>query len=319
MQSGTPPALPDYKGLAEQTTASQAAATQGQTVANRPNQIDQYGNTVTWAQGPSGQWTQSTQLGQQGQQALDQQNQMRTGLLGQAGAATANPLDPSQWQGVDFSKLNGAGQFNMDPTGNSKAIQDATYGLLAPQRDQARASEVQRLKNQGLTEDSPAFQRAMARLGSDDTDAQLKSLLAGQAEYGNAFNRGLNASNQNFGQNLQQQTFAQQLRDKQMGEAQTLRQQPLSDLKGLMDSSAFYKPEFSSFVGAGNPGGTDYLTAGQNLFASQQNQYNANQLNRSNMIGGVMDLGGDFLNSAAGQSLLSSAGNWLGGLFSGGQ
>lgn len=106
---------------------------------------------------------------------------------------------------LDQSKLGNtpqAGGFNMDPTGNSQAIQDATYKLLSPQRTEARNAEIQRLKNQGLTEDSPAFQRAIQRLDQGDTQAQLQALLAGQSEYGNAFNRGMGQNQQNYSQNM---------------------------------------------------------------------------------------------------------------------
>lgn len=118
-----------------------------------------------------------------------------TGALGEYGS-----FDPSTLSG--FGKAPTAGLFGLDPFGNSKEIQDATYSLLSPYRQREREGEIQRLKNQGLTEDSPAFQRAIERLDQGDTDAQLKSLLAGTTEYGNAFNRGLNKSQLNFGQGM---------------------------------------------------------------------------------------------------------------------
>jgi hypothetical protein len=187
----------------------------------------------------------------------------------------------------------------MDPTGNSKAIQDATYGLLGPQRDIARASEVQRLKNQGLTEDSPAFQRAMQRLDQGDTDAQLKSLLAGQTEYGNSFNRGLAESNQNFGQNLQSQTFAQQLRDKQLQEQITQRTQPLSELSSLSGMSNPNSPAFGTFIGAGNAGGTDQTTAAQQQYNASLSNYNAEQASKAQTTNALMGLLGNLGTSAS--------------------
>jgi hypothetical protein len=253
------PNAPDYQALSQQDYASNKAATDAQTAANRPNQVDQYGNTLTWTQDPTtGQWSQQTSYGEQGQQLQNQQNALTNGLMGQAGAAMGSPLDmnglqgysnydPSKLQGVntdlqsgtgamgmlrggygDLGSVSGAGQFNMDPVGNSKAIQDATYGLLGPQREMARNAEIQRLKNQGLTEDSPAFQRAVQRLDQGDTDAQLKSLLAGTTEYGNQFARASGQNQQNFGQNLQKgqfdsqnqnQRYAQDLGQAQFGSA----------------------------------------------------------------------------------------------------
>lgn len=137
-------------------------------------------------------------------------------------------FDPSKLsaQGqYDPSKLGALGQNNFSAAGNSKEIQDATYNLLAPQRAQARNSEVQRLKNQGLTEDSPAFQRAIARLDTGDTDAQLKSLLAGTQEYGNVFNRSMDSANlsdrqraQQFGEQGAMASLANQNRGQQTNE-----------------------------------------------------------------------------------------------------
>jgi len=283
-----PPKAPDYTKLAQQTAASQAQAAQKQTVANRPNQTDVYGNTSTWTQDPSGNWTQVQKLSAQNQALLGQQQQMRAGLMGQAAGSIGKPLDmsglpayggfdPSKLQQVDtniganagqmgqlsgqygpmgqlaadygptgkfqenygqlgtlqenygptgklqenygpMGQLQGAGQFNMDPMGNAKAIQDATYSLLAPQRQMALDSEIQRLKNQGLTEDSPAFQRAMMRQNQADTDAQLRSLLAGQQEYGNQFNRGLQQNQSNFGQNLNAADFANRSQNQLFGQ-----------------------------------------------------------------------------------------------------
>jgi hypothetical protein len=299
------PETPDFIGAAEKTAASAADAANKQTVANRPNQTDPYGNKSSWVQDPTtGQWTQSTTLSSGNQGLYDQQQQIQSGLLGQAGANFANPLDTSglpQYQqlgadglpaGGNVGMLN-AGSFNMDPTGNSKAIQDATYGLLSPQRTIERNKEVQRLKNMGLTEGSPAFQAAMTRLDSGDTDAQLKSLLAGTTEYGNIYNRALEGNQQNFNQQNTAQTMAETLRgnrfgenkdlvtsnnalrDKMMAERQTLRDQPLADLKGLLGASAFQKPEFSAFANATNPGGVDYTTAVTNKYDTDLKNTNA--------------------------------------------
>jgi len=110
------------------------------------------------------------------------------------------------------------GNFNMSASGNSKAIQDATYNLLSPQRQRERDSEVQRLKNQGLTEDSPAFQRAMQRVDEGDTQAQLQALLAGTTEYGNTFERARGQNAQNFGQRVTTSNMSDAQRQAQLDE-----------------------------------------------------------------------------------------------------
>tara|TARA_R110000868_G_scaffold5782_1_gene33922 strand:+ start:3589 stop:4962 length:1374 start_codon:yes stop_codon:yes gene_type:complete len=452
--NGTPPGVPDYNSLAQQNAASNAAATNTQTQANRPDQTDQFGNSSTWTQGPNGQWSQNIKFGQQGQQFNDQQTALRNALMGQAQSSMGQGLDFSKMpgfsnfdmsalQGVNPDALNngvggpgllggagpmgqlqgnngpmgqlqggygpmgnlqGAGQFNMDPRGNSSEIQAATSKLLAPERAQQRDAEIQRLKSQGLTENSEAFQRGMARLDEGDTRAQLQSLLAGTTEYGNQFNRAAGQNQQNFGQNfnaaqlansqnqqqfaqdmgqaqfnssnqsqkfnqdmgqaqfgnqsqnqqfnqnlaganlkdsqnqqqfgrnLQQQQLAQALRGQQFGEQgaqaqlngqqrqqmlneqMTQRNAPLANLAQLMQQQA--NPQFGQFMGAGNPGGTDFLGAAQQQFNGQMGGYNAGQASQANNMSGLTGLLGGLLGAPAG-SAGNNLTNWFTGLFSG--
>src|SRR4051812_12034939 len=48
--SSKQPATPDYAALAAQQGAINQQAAQQQTAANRPNQIDAFGNSITWSQ-----------------------------------------------------------------------------------------------------------------------------------------------------------------------------------------------------------------------------------------------------------------------------
>ena len=173
--------------------------------------------TSTWLQG---QFKNNGNLVTDSSQLPAWQNYSTAGLAPMGDATTARAQANNQGTGSELSVLNQAslgstpqaGLFNMDPTGNSKAIQDATYNLMKPQRTEARNAEVQRLKNQGLTENSPAFQTAMRRIDEGDTQAQLGALLAGQTEYGNAFSRGMGQNNQNFeqGTGLREQLAGEQ-------------------------------------------------------------------------------------------------------------
>ena len=317
-----PPPAPDYTGLAEKTAASQKEAAAAETLANRPNQTDVYGNTSTWSQDPSGAWTQTQTLGESGQKILDEGNALREGSAGQVRDALGNPLttegmreygdfDMSKLQGVDAEGLrSGAGLFNMDPMGNSKEIQDATYGLLRPQREQAMSGELQRLASQGLTEDSPAWQRAMLRQNQADTDAQLKSLLAGQQEYGNQFQRAMGQNQQNFGQRSEAEKFALGLRGQQFGEqatdigmdaaareqqlneAITLRQQPLNELQQLMQMQSYSNPQFGNFAAATGAKGTDYLGAGKQQSADALGATNAANAGKAGVTSGIVGLAG---------------------------
>lgn len=268
------PDPPDYKSLAEQTAASDREAALATTKANRPNQTDVYGNKSVWDYDPeTGRWSQTQTLSEQGQQSLNKQMGLQADLLDQASDQVDQGLPSANLEGV----RSRAGLFNMDPSGNAQAIQDATYKLISPQRELARQGEIQRLKNQGLTEDSPAFQRAMERLDQGDTDAQLKSLLAGTQEYGNQFNRGLAKNNSNF----QQYSTAEEF-------ANALRRSDLDSITQITDMQRATNPQFGQVMSATGSGGTDYLGAGKQTFQDIIAGKNAsNAVRASNTSAGV--------------------------------
>lgn len=314
-----PPPAPDYTALAVQTAASQAEAAKVKTVADRPNQVDIYGNTSNWVESPTGEWTQTQSLGAEGQNILAQQKFMRDLVTGQAKDALGKTIsfeglpeltgyDLSQLQDVDLDQLKNAGLFNLDPFGNSKEIQDATYKLLTPQRQLERASEIQRLKNQGLTEDSPAFQRAIQRLDQGDTEAQIKSLIAGQTEYGNQFERAMGQNQQNWGQNLDSRKISMALRDQQFDEQSGvvaanaamrnqglmeqdyLRQQPLNELDKILRMQSYNVPQFGQFaVSTGSPG-VNYLGAGQQQHDAAVSATNASNAGKASQTSGLISL-----------------------------
>lgn len=267
------PDPPDYKALAELTAKSDREAALATTKANRPNQTDVYGNKSVWDYDPeTGRWSQTQTLSEQGQQSLKKQIGLQTNLLDQAGGI-ADKLPSADLEGI----RSRAGLFNMDPSGNSQTIQDATYKLLLPQREMARQGEIQRLKNQGLTEDSPAFQRAMERLDQGDTDAQLKSLIAGTTEYGNQFSRGLARNNSNFQQYATAEEFANALRGSDID--------TIAQIMGMQETTS---PQFGHVTPATGSGGTDYLGAGKQTFQDIIAGKNAsNAVRASNTSAGV--------------------------------
>lgn len=98
---------------------------------------------------------------------------------------------------IDTSNLMKLG----DPGfGAVQQVQDAMMSRLGPQMEAARAQEIQRLKSQGITEGSPAWNASMATLGRNDNDARQQALLGAAQEYGNIFNRTLAGRGQQFGE-----------------------------------------------------------------------------------------------------------------------
>jgi hypothetical protein len=274
---------------------------EAQAKAGKVNQVGPQG-TKTWSKGADGIWTETTDAGDAGKNYQAQQ----AGLLRMSDAATGalpGAIDKSL-TGLDTSSLPGWKNFDMSPTGNSKDIQDATYALMQPQLQQGRDSEIQRLKNQGITEDSPAFQRAMLTLDQGDNDAKIKALIAGTTEYGNSFNR-----------NTQASTLSNALRGQMLGEQSNVNNYDLNQVKSLFNfgqgGGGGLGPD-----GATNDGGAA-AAAMNNTYKAQMDQYNASQANAGSAgagLGGLLGAGAGFLmgGGPAGMQLGATLGSGVG-------
>lgn len=202
--------------------------------------------------------------------------------------------------------------------GNVSQVQQAMLSRLQPQRDITRESEINRLKAQGITEDSNAWARSMDTLNRGDTDAQMQALLAGTAENNNIFNRSLAQNNQVFGQGLAQEGLTLQQRQQALSEQNNPYQQALWTQQ-LQPGN----PAFSQFTNAGAGYGTDYTTAGQSQYAGQLGNYNAQTAANNGLISGIGQLAGGVGNSmlngqnSAASGLMGGFGNWLTNLFGG--
>jgi hypothetical protein len=140
-----------------------------------------------------------------------------------------------------------------------------------------------------------------------------------------------NQSNQQqFGQNVQLQAMLAALRGQQFGEqgaqaaltgnqrgamlteAQALRQSPLNDLRSLMGANP-NNPAFAQFTNAGLGAGTDYSGAGKDQYAAQMAEYNAKKKQQSDMLGGLMSMGGMALGGPMGGALGGMMAKGMGG------
>ncbi len=341
-KKSAPPPPPDYSALALQQAALDKAAAGEQTVANRPNQITPFGNE-TWSQNPAGEWTQTSTLNPADQKLLDQerafqsqQQGIASGLLDKAGDSLSQPLDLStlpDLKDFDFSKLSAGGNIDlsalpdlaglnkMDPGfGAVQEVQDAMMGRLAPSRAQLRDSEIQRLKNQGLSENSEAFQRAMTRLNQGDTDASQQALLGAVDAYGDIFNRGLAQNQQLLGQRdqafgeqntkaafdnalraqqLGEQSQATQLagmlRQQSLAEQQQLRQSPLDDFMKLTQGINPQMPNMPSFMAGTGYNAADMQGAAKDQYQAALDADNAKKAGLGGLMGGIGSLAGTAL------------------------
>lgn len=362
-KSSTPPPAPDYAALTKLSAAEQAALIDKQTAANRPDQITPWGSS-TWAKDANGKWTETQTLNPAEQAQLDSQRTVQTSfdsnardLLSKVRDSMGKPLDfdnLSKMTGYDFSKLatsdpnsvddnvgaqgsvDWSGMHKLDPGfGAVQEVQDAMMSRLKPGRDQAREAALQRLRNQGLSENSEAFQRENTRLDQGDTDASNQALLGATTAYGDIFNRGLSANTQEmakqfgtaelantnrdtkFNQNSQIQQMLTALRGQQFGEqgaAASLsgtqrqqqlmeqdmkRQSPLNDLLKLQGNDVA-SPSMPSFVQAGTSSGADHMGAASAQYQAAMDQYNAKQSKKGGFMSGLFGLAGSAIGGPAG-------------------
>ena len=209
--------------------------------------------------------------------------------------------------------------------GSVQGVTDAWMSRLQPQMDQARQSEINRLKAQGIPENSPAWSRAMDTLNRSDVDARNQGLLAGTSENNNIFNRGLAQNNQVHGQNLSNQQFANTSNNQAFNQNLQGRQQALIEQNNpyqqmmWMNSMQQGNPVFGNVTNAGAGSGTDYSTAGQNTYNGLLGNYNAQTASNAAQIGGIGQLVGGIGSGLAGNpnaasNVASNVGGLIGGI-----
>lgn len=311
------PTMPNYTQLAQQTQQSNQQAMNGQTTANRPNQVNSQGS-LQWTQDPTtGAWTQTTSLNPALGSTQDTLNAGANGLAGQAVSNAQQPLDYSGISGVDQYDPTKFGAMPDSGFGAVQQVQDAMNSRLQPGLDQSRAALIQRLRSQGLSQDSNAYQRAITGQDQKDVDSSQQALLAATSAYGDIFNRGLASRQQQSNEAQTGFTDSTSDRARQIAEMQTQRGQPLSDLKGLLGaSSGIAQPTFQGFNTSGNAGGVDYYGAGKDTYGDALGSFNAqtarNAANKQSNIN---------LGTTIGSGLLSTygddVGTYLKGLFGG--
>ena len=263
---------PDYGGAAAQDARMNQQMLTQQTWANRPTVNTPWGQQ-TWGSTtdidpstgqPVTSWTQNISLNPDQQAALNSQQAVQTGrsqaaqgLLGQATAATANPLD---YQNLPPAALQAA------QAGNVQDSQQRAYNLMSqmlqPGREQQQSSLDTKLANMGLSAGSQANQRANMQL-QNQWGAENRQML------GQAMQQGTQDVQQQYGLNAAQINQQNQLRAQALGEAEQKRAMPLNELNALLTGQQVGMPQMPGFnaAGMGQPG--------QNLQAAQlQGQWN---------------------------------------------
>ncbi len=97
------PKAPDYTSIAKTQAETEKSTATDLTKANRPTQIDQFGNRIDWTQDAGGNWTQQVTMSPD---MLASQNASRAAYDAQ------------------MAKLNGMGDFNAPGTGQAQGLLD---------------------------------------------------------------------------------------------------------------------------------------------------------------------------------------------------
>ena len=355
---GDAPAAPDYTGAAKQQGDSSKEVTAMQNYANRPTQITPWGS-VDWTTGRAidpgtgkavTSWQQNLNLTPDSQAALDAQLQMARGrselansTMGRVQSDVANPWDYSgftQRRGGNMpqTQLNtGAPQqltYGSDPqafAAERQRIEQGLFDRMRPEHQFQTEAIRTRLSNQGLTEGSPAYNRAMQRLEDQQARERFNALEMGGNEQARQQAMLLAQNQQAFGQDVasqqygnsalmnQQSTditganFINNLRQQEIAEEAQRRGMSLNEMNALITGQQVSMPQMPGFISAGRADPTQFLTAAQMTENSALDRYNAQQAGQQSAMSGLFRLGGTIAGGMFGGPFGAMVGSQVGG------
>lgn len=234
-KGGKAPKTPDYSALAKQDADAQRLTAQELTKANRPTQVDAYGNRIDWSQDPTtGQWTQRSTLNDTLRGANENIqggfNEAMGALRGQGGFE--GPINPNYQQmdprvlDANMQRFN-SGSFapnagnigtftntagnigDFDRTQGDKVAADyyeSIMGRARPEQQREQTGLDVQLRLQGLQPGTEAYNRSMANMlrthGDVATQAGLEATGAGYGAARDIYNTNLAGQGQRFDQSL---------------------------------------------------------------------------------------------------------------------
>ena len=262
------PKAPDYSKLAAQQSKDQKEIAEYLTAANRPNQIDAFGNQIKWTKDPkTGQWTQSQIWNQD----------VRDQYKGQMEAAnSANDLYKGK-----LNELKSQGKFSgvAMPTydeNSGKAVSDATYNLYRsraiPEQERRTSGLDSQLRLQGLQPGTEAYDRAMRNMMTSNADADYaasqNATLAGYDEARQRYLAQLQGQGQEYNQKLNNYNLPWQQAQMAQGMA-----------------SDRYNPQMPGFSGATGWNPADQLGAANAKYSNQVSSSNSSNQKKGSTMG----------------------------------
>ena len=228
---------PDVVGAAREEGMMDRETARDTTYADRPDQYNPWGS-VTWGQQQvrdpaTGEmvtkWTQNESLSPDSQYLFDNQMGMMQGRSDMAAGLT-DRIRGEMEDAPDWNQFGDVIGMDYDPETIRRASEDAAYqrstNRLDPQYDK-RANELEiKLRNQGLRPGDQAYEAQMSSFGTDRNDAYEQARLASSGQ-------GMAEANQLWGQSVQGNQIANELRGTQIQEYLDKRRYSLGEQEAL--------------------------------------------------------------------------------------
>lgn len=274
---GDGPDPPDYMALSQQQHELDRQNANEITRANRPDQYDALGNSITWTQGPDGSWQQhqnyTPEVLQQftGQVAnANRANDIYGGLLNRMG-------NQQPFQGPDMPTFDVS---NGDAVANS--MYESAMSRLRPEQQREQQNEIARMRLQGLDPRSEAYdaQRNRTLLSQGDVNAKLAldSVGAGYKTALDMYGAQLRGQSQDWGQRYKEYNLPWE----QAGKAAQL-------------AGDRYIPSMPGFAAATGYNAQDVIGAANADYNARMANNNSQNDKMGGMFGAGMDVVGGFM------------------------
>lgn len=271
-------------------TASNKETAYWNALMGNVNQNTPYGS-ITYTDSSNGvydpnkapQFTSTINLTPEAQGILDKQMQSE-GALAQLGVDQIGRVQQSANTPFSYAGLPAVFGDGDTAAAQTKAEQ-AIYSRLDPQFARDEEAMRSRLINQGIGQNSEAYNREFERFNQAKNDARQQAVLGGQ-QYASAL----------LGDSLQR-------RQQGIQEYTTERNAPLNEYNAFMSGTQIQNPTFQS-SSAVNAQSGDIQGATQNAYNNAMQQYNAKVASQNSTMGSLFGLagtiGGAFLGGPAG-------------------
>ena len=290
------PPVPDPNALIQQDAA-----------ANRITQFTPYGNLLFGSVGDQGQFVQSPDGAAAFTQETPFQSDLRAlqenlgiGLATEAGQqfdqlAAQTPFDFTQ--GLPEFQFQDATNLPELPTDFedtrrqvTKSVFDRQLGLLQPEFTRQREDLAQNLANRGIPIGSEAYNQAINRLDTQQSEQTQRLAqaadVAGGAEASRTFGMTLQARNQAIADQLRANDLSNMARQAELNERIGLRGQQFNELAALLGGPQIVQPTFFA------PSAVNTLGANQLATSGANNAFNQAMANYGSAQGGLFDLAG---------------------------